>query len=50
MDDWPPFTFQAKAGVSCKNGYLPEVARRHQYAGVEGGLVVVVIWLGHDWG
>ena len=36
MDDLPPFTLLAKAGVSCKNGYLPEVTHRRQYAEVAG--------------
>ena len=41
MDGSPLFTLQSKAGVSCKNAYLPEVARRRQYAGVGGAPVVV---------
>ena len=51
MDDSPLFTSQAKAGVSCRNAYFPEVAHQHQYAGVEGDpVIVVVIGLGCDWG
>ena len=53
MDDLPFFALQGKACVSCKRKKkddLPVVASRRQYAGVEGGpVVVVVIGLGCDW-